>query len=72
MTSLSLMAGRTVALSNSAVRLPNKIEHYGQFHKKKYCKFGNFREGFNSRNFAYAKFRENKARANWLKHSVIY
>ena len=25
-----------------------------------YCKFGNFREGLFSRNFVYAKFRENK------------
>ena len=25
-----------------------------------YCRFGNFREGLYSRNFAYAKFRENK------------
>ena len=25
-----------------------------------YCKFGIFREGLFSRNFAYAKFRENK------------
>ena len=39
---------------------------------KKYCKFGNFREGFISRNFAYAKFRENKILTNGRNHSVVY
>ena len=33
MTSLSLLAGRIVALPNSAVGLLNKNEHYDQFHK---------------------------------------
>ena len=45
---------------------------------RRYCKFGNFRESFIfarvlfSRNFAYAKFRENKILTNWRNHSVIF
>ena len=37
-----------------------------------YCKFGNFREGLFSRNFAYAKFRENKILAKCRNHYVVY
>ena len=37
-----------------------------------YCKFGNFREGLFSRNFAFAKFREIKTLAKWQNHSVVY
>ena len=45
-----------------------------------YSKFGNFREGFIfaklgvlfSRNFAYAKFRENKTPKDWGNHSLVY
>ena len=36
-----------------------------------YCKYGNFREGFISRNFADAKFRENKALAKWRNHYIV-
>ena len=34
------------------------------------CKFGNFREGLFSRNFAYAKFRENKTFAKINPHEM--
>ena len=34
--------------------------------------FGNIRDGLFSRNFAYAKFRENRILAKWQNHSVIY
>ena len=37
-----------------------------------YCKFRNFCEVIFSRNFAYAKFHENKILAKWLNHSVDY
>ena len=37
---------------------------YQNLTDKCYCKFGNFREGFFSRNFACAKFRENEILAN--------
>ena len=36
-----------------------------------YCKFGNFREGLFSRNFAYAKCREIKILTKWRDHSVV-
>ena len=38
----------------------------------KYWKFENFREGFISRNFAYAKFRENYTLAKCRNHFVVY
>ena len=37
----------------------------------KYCKFGNFREGFIFANLCIAKFRENKTLVKWRDHSVI-
>ena len=40
--------------------------------KMAYCKFGNFREGLISRNFADAKFCENKALTKWQKRFVLY
>ena len=35
-----------------------------------YCKFENFREDLFSRNFAYAKFRENIALAKWYVYNA--
>ena len=51
-----------------------KIWYLSHTRKCPYGKFGNFREGFIfarvlfSRNFAYAKFRENKILAKWRHH----
>ena len=41
-----------LVLSNALVTTETRL--------RPYCKLGNFREGLISRNFAYAKFRENK------------
>ena len=58
-------------MSKSVAR-EKKVKVAGYNSMPRVLKFGNFREGFNFANFAYAKFRENKFLAKWRKHCVIF
>ena len=66
------LVGSQVGISKLKIVLP--CPYYKLFLSLNivYCKFKNFVRALFSRNFAYAKFCENKILMNWINHSVVY